>query len=140
MFPTLLRNCLSPHLRCTLHPLGAPHPFPACCRSRLGIRYCPRIPRRQCLCNIRQTGYPHFLSRYACTATVSTIISKRKPRIPQGVFLGAINADIYSPLRMREVDVFVFNPPYVPTPELPTLHGLAQLTGFEAETRYLHHL
>ena len=33
--------------------------------------------------------------------------------------------------------MLVFNPPYVPTPEPPTLRGLAELTGFEAETRYL---
>ena len=77
------------------------------------------------------------VSKYACEATVSTVFPETKSHAPQGVFLGAINADIYSPLRMREVDVLVFNPPYVPTPEMPTLHGLAELTGFEAETRYL---
>lgn len=37
------------------------------------------------------------------------------------IFLGAVRGDLTAPLRDRSVDVLVFNPPYVPTDELPSL-------------------
>ncbi|GAB1311402.1 S-adenosylmethionine-dependent methyltransferase [Madurella fahalii] len=38
-----------------------------------------------------------------------------------GVFLGAVQGDLTGAMRLGVVDVLVFNPPYVPTPELPAL-------------------
>ena len=46
-----------------------------------------------------------------------------EPKQPRGLglFLDALQADLGGPLRSGTVDVLVFNPPYVPTPELPAL-------------------
>jgi release factor glutamine methyltransferase len=62
---------------------------------------------------------------YACKATTETIriaaqeqIQKGKSR---GYYLGTVLGDLTSPLRSGIVDVLIFNPPYVPTPELPGL-------------------
>lgn len=54
-------------------------------------------------------------------------------------FMASITADLCSPLRHGTVDVLLFNPPYVPTPELPaqpstdTQH-VATATGSSAST------
>ncbi|KAK2790142.1 S-adenosylmethionine-dependent methyltransferase [Emmonsiellopsis sp. PD_33] len=45
--------------------------------------------------------------------------SSETPVQPQ--FLSSLTADLCSPLRSGSVDVLMFNPPYVPTPELPAL-------------------
>ncbi|KLJ05570.1 hypothetical protein EMPG_10967 [Blastomyces silverae] len=36
-------------------------------------------------------------------------------------FLSSLTADLCTPLRTGSVDVLIFNPPYVPTPELPDI-------------------
>lgn len=41
------------------------------------------------------------------------------PGSASGHFLGALQGDLLSPLRAGEVDVLLFNPPYVPTEVLP---------------------
>jgi len=38
-----------------------------------------------------------------------------------GTFLGVVRGDLISPLRPGQVDVLVFNPPYVPSDSLPSL-------------------
>ncbi|KAI1808345.1 methyltransferase domain-containing protein [Daldinia bambusicola] len=57
---------------------------------------------------------------YACQATRETA---RKAALDNaathGAFVGAFQGDLVAPVRDRSVDVLVFNPPYVPTPELP---------------------
>ncbi|KAI1083177.1 methyltransferase domain-containing protein [Whalleya microplaca] len=57
---------------------------------------------------------------YACKATSDTA---RKAALENpathGHYLGAFQGDLVTPLKDRSVDVLVFNPPYVPTPDLP---------------------
>lgn len=60
------------------------------------------------------------VNAFACSATAATAAkaAAENPR-SHGRFLGAARGDLLAPLRAREVDVLVFNPPYVPTDELP---------------------
>ena len=82
---------------------------------------------------------PHILGRtdvltlgvdinpYACAATERTVLqtcqdtseSERDAHGTHGVFMGCLNADLTSCLRYGAVDIVIFNPPYVPTAELP---------------------
>ena len=79
-------------------------------------------------------GTPHVLTlgvdvnQFACAATVRTaaravadtaVGTDHDAGTGTGCFLDAIQGDLVSPLRPGTVDVLVFNPPYVPTPNLP---------------------
>ncbi|PSR88948.1 methyltransferase domain-domain-containing protein [Coniella lustricola] len=57
---------------------------------------------------------------FACNATATTA-KKAADENPDtcGHFLGALKGDLVSPLRDGQVDVLIFNPPYVPTADLP---------------------
>lgn len=60
------------------------------------------------------------VNNFACSATEATV-KKAAAENPgtHGHFLGALHGDLLSPLRQGQVDVLIFNPPYVPTEELP---------------------
>lgn len=64
------------------------------------------------------------VNAFACSATEATV-RKAEAENPDshGRFLGALRGDLLTPLEGREVDVLVFNPPYVPTDELPVQDG-----------------
>jgi release factor glutamine methyltransferase len=69
----------------------------------------------------------------ACKATNKTISLTPQPHL----FLGALTADLFSPIKAYAVDVLVFNPPYVPTPGVPELHKQKGETRWEEESRLL---
>ena len=89
------------------------------------------------------------INSFACKATVETvrttceeIASSTDPT--HGIFLSTLNANLGSALRPSQVDVLVFNPPYVPTEELPSLseHTVYKkskngLTSFEQDSYLL---
>ena len=59
-----------------------------------------------------------------------------------GYFLGAVQGDLTGAVRSGTVDVLVFNPPYVPTDEVPSLRGkegeeTGGKTTFEEDSRLL---
>lgn len=61
------------------------------------------------------------INNFACQAasqTVSTAIKEKKPCKERSVFLDIVNGDLASSIRPQSIDVFIFNPPYVPA-ELP---------------------
>ncbi len=90
------------------------------------------------------------VNAFACAATETTVrraAEKEATRTGgvghargQGFFLGAVNGDLVAPLRRGVVDVLVFNPPYVPTDELPALadNNTEQApSDFERDSRLL---
>jgi release factor glutamine methyltransferase len=83
------------------------------------------------------------VNRFACKATQETIQVVQKEQSTQGMshgfYLGNILGDLTSPLRRAEVDVLVFNPPYVPTPALPSIPGeeIKGQTSFEDDSKLL---
>ncbi|KAK0656802.1 methyltransferase domain-containing protein [Cercophora newfieldiana] len=81
------------------------------------------------------------VNRFACAATGVTA-SKAVEESPAtaGKFLGAVQGDLVGPVRKGTVDVLVFNPPYVPTEELPAPPvGIAEKakTTFEEDSHLL---
>lgn len=96
------------------------------------------------------------LNPHACRATAETIrkelLRKREEGKEQGeqeaagLFIGVCNADLEGPWVTGAVDVLVFNPPYVPTPEIPSRPDTMgdplsrekdMHVGFEEEEYYL---
>ncbi len=85
------------------------------------------------------------VNRFACEATSQTVQfaeqDQRKESRPHGFYLGNVLGDLTSCFRSGEVDVLVFNPPYVPTTELPSipseeLNGRVKTT-FEDDSKLL---
>ncbi|KAL5596851.1 hypothetical protein BROUX41_006465 [Berkeleyomyces rouxiae] len=61
------------------------------------------------------------INPHACRATVATVSKARVAHADSAAaFACATNADLFGPWRRGVVDVLVFNPPYVPTPEMPS--------------------
>jgi release factor glutamine methyltransferase len=61
------------------------------------------------------------INSFACKAAAQTVRNAIKERDDQrSVFLDVVNGDLASAIRANSIDVFIFNPPYVPA-ELPDL-------------------
>jgi release factor glutamine methyltransferase len=78
---------------------------------------------------------------HACKATVQTITVAEKDQEKQnqahGFYLGNISADLTTSLESNKVDVLVFNPPYVPTPDLPLLAQDEKLSSYDTDSHLL---
>ena len=83
------------------------------------------------------------VNRYACEATRQTVAvaeQDQKEGISHGFYLDSIIGDLTSPLKEGMVDVLIFNPPYVPTPDLPLLPEAMEQEGvptFEDDSKLL---
>ncbi|KAK3395651.1 methyltransferase domain-containing protein [Sordaria brevicollis] len=94
-------------------------------------------------------GTPHVLttaidvSPFACAATNLTVRKAVTENLATaGSWTSAVQGDLVTPLRAGSVDVLVFNPPYVPTPDLPAppptkLQELREKTTFEEDSHLL---
>jgi release factor glutamine methyltransferase len=61
------------------------------------------------------------INSFACKAAAQTVRNAIKERVDQrSMFLDVVNGDLASAVRANSIDVFIFNPPYVPA-ELPDL-------------------
>ena len=61
------------------------------------------------------------INSFACQAasqTVSTAIQEKENKHERSLFLDVVNGDLATSIRPHSIDVFIFNPPYVPA-ELP---------------------
>ena len=78
---------------------------------------------------------------HACKATIQTVRVAEKEQVTEskshGFYLGNMVGDLTTALRVGEVDVLVFNPPYVPTPDLPTVLPEETRDSFEADSHLL---
>lgn len=84
------------------------------------------------------------VNSHACEATEETvrIASKSQAQLKgsYGYYLGNVVGDITTPLRIGVVDVLIFNPPYVPTPDLPALPACGysqEKPTFEDDSHFL---
>lgn len=60
------------------------------------------------------------VNAFACAATTETVTRACRGGPCKGLFLTCVQADLSSALCPRSVDVLIFNPPYVPSEELPS--------------------
>lgn len=62
------------------------------------------------------------INQDACIYSRNTIIENcTREGIRTGTCLTTINSSLFSGIKPGEIDLLIFNPPYVPTPEVPTL-------------------
>ena len=89
------------------------------------------------------------INRTACEATNQTVVRACKDThvgkpLGSAVFLASLNANLGTSIRPGTVDMLIFNPPYVPTPELPipNIGGEGQernvkVSGFDSDSHLL---
>ena len=71
------------------------------------------------------------INKFACAATEQTVLQACRETSStagdrhsgHGLLLTCLNADLTDCMRHSIIDILIFNPPYVPTAELPRLHN-----------------
>ncbi|MCJ1395163.1 S-adenosylmethionine-dependent methyltransferase [Xylographa bjoerkii] len=83
------------------------------------------------------------INEHACHATNETVRracgdyqGQAESDVGRGTFMGALQADLTSAMKPAVVDMLVFNPPYVPTSELPEALSLNHKDDFTSVAKY----
>ena len=84
-------------------------------------------------------GFGVDVNQYACEVTSETILQAQKDQHAKTVFLDCISADLTTNLRPGSIDVLIFNPPYVPTIEMPSFDesSFEGLSDFDKDSKLL---
>ena len=78
----------------------------------------------------------------ACQAAAQTVeshcnASKLPNKMAMQATLGCINGDLAGPLKPGEIDILLFNPPYVPSDAVPTIMNVHKTGTFERDNTLL---
>lgn len=75
----------------------------------------------------------------ACAATDETVSRAISEQESATLYLGSLCSDLTSSILHGSIDVLIFNPPYVPTEELPILpgNGIDGKIGFDTDSHLL---
>ncbi|KAK4199721.1 methyltransferase domain-containing protein [Triangularia verruculosa] len=77
------------------------------------------------------------INSFACTSTATTArLACSSHPATSGRFLSTVQGDLAASLRPKQVDVLVFNPPYVPTEDLPRLPETLRETRREGKVTF----
>ncbi|MCJ1381594.1 S-adenosylmethionine-dependent methyltransferase [Xylographa soralifera] len=76
------------------------------------------------------------ISEYACHATQETVRQAYEDGAGHGTFIGALQADLTFAMKPATIDILVFNPPYVPTSELPKGPSLGHKDDFTSAAKH----
>lgn len=74
------------------------------------------------------------INSFACRATQETVRKATKPPNSKepfgGCYLGPLSASLTAPMRPKSVDLLIFNPPYVPSEDVPVLPAASNYALF----------
>ena len=82
------------------------------------------------------------VNTYACKATKETVdkaLHESNPGGKHAMYLGSLCADLGAAFKPHSIDVLIFNPPYVPTDDVPTPpeQARSQSVDFETASKFL---
>ena len=121
LLDTLSSPAESKWLQCRFQP-DAPAPLVAEIGTGSGVVIAFLLAHTKVIFGTHQLlGLGVDVNHEACEATTTTVLNALTDNISMAIYLGSICADLCGCLIDESVDVLVFNPPYVPTPELPKL-------------------
>ena len=79
------------------------------------------------------------INQDACVYSKETVVENcRQRETSAGTYLTTINSSLFAGIKPGEIDLLIFNPPYVPTPDVPTVLALGNDSRDAAYQRDAH--